>query len=231
MYNSIPTWAKGLTLAARVNAKVTPLASGDPKLDSMLGGGLVLGQPHEILPSRSGWDDAAVTAFALAWLHRRQQEKPGLVLWVTQKTELYAQGLANQEVDLERLVIIETAKDVDALWALEQGLCNTAFGLVIGEVEDFDLLSSRRLQLAAERHNPLILILRRSRRGLSLKEVPTAALTRWIISPSPTQGAANANSSCWQTNLTRNKAGTTGNFLMEWHHETHRFTLATPLHH
>jgi len=95
MYNSIPTWAKGLTLAARVNAKVTPLASGDPKLDSMLGGGLVLGQPHEILPKRSGWDDASVTAFTLAWLQRRQQTDQRLALWVMQRPSLYprsAQG-------------------------------------------------------------------------------------------------------------------------------------------
>jgi len=231
MYNSIPTWAKGLTLAARVNAKVTPLASGDPKLDSMLGGGLVLGQPHEILPKRSGWDDASVTAFTLAWLQRRQQTDQRLALWVMQRPSLYPQGLANLSIDFDRLVLVEAPKDIDALWTLEQGLFNSAFGLVIGEIENFDLLGSRRLQLAAERHNPLILILRRSQRGLSLKEVPNSALTRWLISPSSAQGASHHNNFHWQTNLTRNKAGTTGNFLMKWHHETHRFTLATPLHH
>ena len=230
MYNSIPTWAKGLTLTARVNSKVTPLASGDPQLDHLLRGGLVLGQPHEVLPKRSGWDDASVTAFILAWLQRRQQNDQRLTLWVMQKPWLYPQGLANLSVDFDRLVLVEAPKDVDALWTLEQALFNSAFGLVIGEVENFDLLSSRRLQLAAERHNPLILILRRSRRGLSLKEVPNSALTRWLISPEP-QGDLHRNNFHWQTQLTRNKAGRTGDFLMRWHHETHRFTLATPLHH
>jgi hypothetical protein len=231
MYTTLPTWAKGLALPAQVNNQSTPLASGDPALDQMLGGGFASGQPHEILPGRSGWDDASVTAFALAWLRRHQQTDQRLAIWVMQNSSLYPQGLANLSVDLNRLILVDTARDVDALWTIEQSLYNSSFGLIIGEVENLDLLSSRRLQLAAERHNPLILILRRSRRGLSLKETTNSVLTRWLISPASNLGDQCHNSFHWQSNLTRNKTGKTGNFLMRWHHETHRFTLASPLHH
>jgi len=51
--------------------------------------GLYGGQPHEILPKRSGWDDASVTAFTLAWLQRRQQTDQRLALWVMQRPSLY----------------------------------------------------------------------------------------------------------------------------------------------
>ncbi len=62
----------------------------------------------------------------------------------------YAPALANAGINLERLLIINTANDNDTLWATEQLLRAGIFASVVAWVNRTTAQKQRRLQLAAE---------------------------------------------------------------------------------
>lgn len=62
----------------------------------------------------------------------------------------YAPALANAGIRLERLLIVDTKTDADALWSAEQMLRASVFAAVVVWVERSSSQKQRRLQLAAE---------------------------------------------------------------------------------
>ncbi len=123
----------------------------DPRVDGCLGGGLPLGQLHEIgaagLDAETG---ALPTAFIAALLARIAPARP--VFWIAPVSDLHPPGLLPYGLDPNRLVLVRPAKDVDTLAAMEVALREGVAGAVVGEVGAFDRTASRRLQLACLRH-------------------------------------------------------------------------------
>lgn len=146
------------------------------------GGGLMLGAVHEIAGAGPEVEHGAAPAlFAAGLLARR----PGPVLWILSKQDLFTAGLVGVGLDPRRLVLVEARQD--ALLVMEEGLRHADLAGVVCELEGkLDLVTSRRLQLAAEAADVLGLVLRRSRRFNDPALIaPSAASSRWRIGGRP----------------------------------------------
>ena len=159
----------------RAAAGVVP--TGFEAIDRVLPeGGLARGALHEIVGE--GADRAAASGFVIRLLRGLAAEGP--VLWCLADPELYGPGLQRLGLAPDRLILARTRRDVDLLWAMEEGLKTPGLAAVLGEPQKLDLTASRRLQLAAESVGGLGLVLRPADGGKA-----TAAVTRWRVASAP----------------------------------------------
>jgi protein ImuA len=208
------------------NEAVVPF--GIPRLDGHLPqGGLALGALHEIVPETSG-DIPAAVGFVTALLSHMPAERP--LLLVASRRGLAGcgrpcgHGLNALGLDPARLILVEAADDAEALWAMEEALRSRVPAAVAGAVgKGLDLRASQRLQLAARTAGVPLLLLR----PVGALQ-PSAAATRWCI------GADKAARDefgliarwRWRVRLERCRNGRSGEWLLEWDHGAHCFSLA-----
>lgn len=181
--------------------------------------GLALGALHEFTAPDEGGMPAAFGLVA-ALLGRALAGRRGQGLLVLSGRGLadfgrpYGHGLAALGLAPERLLLLETASDLQALWALEEALRLNAVAAVAGWLGGrLDLKASRRLQVAAEGSDALLLLLRPPR-----ADAANAAATRWRVSAAP---AARDRFGCfaqwrWRLALERCRNGRPGTWIVEW---------------
>jgi len=139
---------------------------------------------------------------------------------------LHGHGLNALGLDPARLILVETANRKETLWAMEEAVRSAAPAAVVGVIDTLDLKLSQRLHLAAtEAGLPVFL----------LRPAPTlessAAATRWRI------GTATATRDRfglvmqprWHLQLERCRNGRPGEWVVEYDHVAHRFSLAAAL--
>jgi len=211
-----------------------PLPFGLPAIDSHLpDGGLVGGALHEVVPATEG-AVACAFGFVAAILGRVSFLSP--VLFVMPAYGFrpyrphgrpYGHGFKTAlGLDPARLILVETAQRKETLWAMEEALRSQAPAAVVGAIDSLDLKSSQRLHLAAtDAGLPLLL----------LRPAPTldasAAATRWRIGTAP---AARDRFGLiaqprWHLQLERCRNGRPGEWVVEYDHVAHRFSLAAAL--
>jgi len=214
---------KGVELGAPADFRAL-LPLGVSSLDSALGGGLTLGQVHEIAP-QGPFHNGATTGFALSLAVIAARP----VVWVQQDfAALEAGALYGLGCDLfglspSRLLLVRAAKPEDVLFAMEESL--KARVTVIGELAEegkaADLTATRRLSLAAQKGGVGLALLLRHRTQLT----PSAAATRWQIAGA--LGRSDGTSGLSPTNfhlmLLKNRRGPCGQWVLQWDHHEHRF--------
>jgi protein ImuA len=139
---------------------------------------------------------------------------------------LHGHGLNALGLDPARLILVETAHRKETLWAMEEAVRSAAPAAVVGVIDTLDLKLSQRLHLAAtDAGLPLFL----------LRPAPTlessAAATRWRV------GTAAATRDRfglvtrprWHLQLERCRNGRPGEWVVEYDHVAHRFSLAAAL--
>ncbi len=202
-------------LAERVRQIERPRASshgvfsfGFEAIDRALpAGGLARGALHEILGG--GEEDGALAAAFAALILGPLAAEGGRILWCLAKADLYGPGLAAAGLDPSRLLLAETSREDLLLWAMEEGLRTPGLAAVVGETRRLDLLSSRRLQLAAERSGIPAFALRHRRKGEKAAlscGLPNAAASRWRIGPLPSiaqKGEPGVGRAHWRVELLR----------------------------
>ena len=217
---------RGATAAAR---RSVPF--GIPALDTALpGGGLQYNALHEAAGHGPDTEHGAAAALFLAGILARMG---GKVLWVVERPDLFAPGLAAVGLLPARVVFAEAGKTV--LAAMEEGLSHPGLAAVVGEFSGkLTLAASRRLQLAAGQSGVMAALLRRSR-AFDDPELaaPSAAVTRWRIaaqpSPPPLPHAPSVPGlglARWRLDLTRCRGGQPGTWIVEACDATGRLTLA-----
>jgi protein ImuA len=159
----------------------------------------------------------------------------------------YGHGLAQMGLEVDRLILIETETDRDALWAIEETLRSDARPAVVaGAIAGgLDLTSSRRLNLAAAAQRTPLAVLsgaKSNARPNAKSMGPSAAAMRWRIAAAPAArdrfGAFAAPR--WHIALERCRTGscmsTWGHlmkrpdpWLIEWNHVAHRFRVVEEL--
>jgi protein ImuA len=139
---------------------------------------------------------------------------------------LHGHGLNALGLDPARLILVETANRKETLWAMEEAVRSAAPAAVVGVIDTLDLKLSQRLHLAATDAGLPVFLLR---------PAPTlessAAATRWRI------GAATAardrfglvTQPRWHLQLERCRNGRPGEWVVEYDHVAHRFSLAAAL--
>jgi protein ImuA len=218
---------------------------------SLPGGGLACGALHEILGAGGDEEDGALAAAFAAWILRRlisptspaqSLTRPGLslleggmVLWCLPSSDLYGPGLAAHGLDPGRVVLVQTPRDAEILWAMEEGLRASGIAAVVGEIGTLPAVASRRLQLAAERSGITAFLLRRWREGgQAAREriLPNAAATRWRITALPSHPLHNepgVGHPRWRVELLRCRGGEPGCWEMEVADATDPVPLAAAL--
>jgi protein ImuA len=137
-----------------------------------------------------------------------------------------AHGLYGLGFDPCRAIVVNPAHRQDTLWALVEGLRSRAPQAVVGIIDQLDLKTSQKLHLAAVDAGLPLLLLRPSQNLES-----SAAVTRWRIAAAP--GARDRFGSYvrarWRLKLERCRNGRPGEWVVEYDHVAHCFSLVAAL--
>ena len=196
-------------------------ALGHADVDSVLGGGLLLGALHEAFSH-----DASASAFTACAAQRARGAKR--MLWIVQDFSaleygtLAPTGFAELGIDPSHLLLLRAANAEDALRAGVDALSCSGLGAVILEIAGnpkvLDLVASRRLVLAAQNKNVTAFLLRQ---GATAE--PSAAQTRWEIRSSRSTPTDDWGMPRFDAALVRNRQGVTGHWVMEWNCDDRAF--------
>lgn len=121
--------------------------SGFAELDASLpGGGWPMGAVCELMPVAPGIGEVGLLIPALSRLARTGR----YLAWIAPPYLPCAPALAQRQIPLHRILIVETHGVQESLWAAEQALRCPAVGAVLCWPADITDRNVRRLQLAAE---------------------------------------------------------------------------------
>ena len=133
------------------------IPSGYAALDAALpAGGWARGSVTELLLEAHGIGELSLLLPAL----RTLTGGGGWAAFVAPPYLPYAPALANAGLGLERLLVVESGRDEDTLWAAEQLLRAGSLAAVVAWVERSTPARQRRLQLAAENGRALAVVYR-----------------------------------------------------------------------
>lgn len=202
----------------------------------------------EVVPEAPG-DYAAALGFALAWTERGGMAPggvngggtagAGITCWAEREFDLqdqgtpHADGLAQFGLALDRLLVVRTRDQTDALWASEQML--TVPGATVlcaiaasggSARKPLHLTATRRLLLAAEKHKTRCVLLRLDCTGVH-QAGASAARARWRIAARPSHGVERElGAPAFLAHLDRNRAGPAGlAWSLQWNAATHEFDV------
>jgi protein ImuA len=208
----------------------TALPFGLAALDAYLPeGGLACGALHEVVPETQA-ALAAACGFIVALLGRLSRAHPLIFVMPAygqrQHGGLSGHGLNALGLDPARLILVETAHRKETLWAMAEALRSAAPAAVVGMIDRLDLKTSQKLHLAATAAGLPLLLLRPAQ---TLEA--SAAATRWRIG---TAEAARDRFGLfarprWHLQLERCRNGRPGQWVVEYDHVAHRFSLAAAL--
>jgi hypothetical protein len=146
---------------------------------------------------------------------------------------LHGHGLNALGLDPARLILVETAHRKETLWAMEEAVRSAAPAAVVGVIDTLDLKTSQRLHLAATDAGVPLLLLRPAPlpSPASGGGWGSAAATRWCIGT--TKAARDrfglVTGPRWHLQLERCRNGRPGEWVVEYDHVAHRFSLAAAL--
>ncbi len=194
--------------------------------------GLALGALHEVIEHGPASEFAGTATLFTGGILARLK---GPVLWCLTRRDLFAPGLMPVGLHPNRVIYAETGRDGEILPLMEEGLQEKGLGAVVGEVTKLGLTASRRLQLAAEASGVTALVIRRwwTLAQKDLTRLPTAALTRWRITPAvsgsmPVDGLGRAR---WQVDLMRCRGAEPCSWIVEACDAQGRLALPSDLAH
>jgi protein ImuA len=152
------------------------VATGFPVLDFQLpGGGWPVGAVSEILQAQNDQHEWRLLLPAL------RRTKDGPVVLVGPPHMPFGPGLAAQDFDAQRLLLVATATPTNRLWAIEQALRCSAVSAVLAWLPQVRPEQLRRLQITAHTHNKLLFVMRpaqtRTESSPSLLRVMTTTQT------------------------------------------------------
>jgi cell division inhibitor SulA/protein ImuA len=158
---SRPVWSTGRSsLDARLPGGGWPTASLiEVLLDSPgLGRGAAgLG------PGAAGLGEIQLFLPALVECQRKRDGDSPWIVWIAPPHEPFAPALAQQGIELRRLIVVRPASAVEALWAAEQALSSGVCAAVLLWLKGTDDRWLRRLKLAAEAGGALGVLFRPER--------------------------------------------------------------------
>lgn len=163
----------------------TCIPIGLPEIDDRLPGrGLALGTIHEVAGGSMGAIHGAAAAHFCGMMAAKTS---GKIFWCMTRFDIYAPGLAQSGLDLDRVIFCKAQDQNSLLATAEEALRHRGVGAVVAEASRLSLTESRRLKLAAEASGALGLCLRRFDRPADVAGfgMANACATRWRITALP----------------------------------------------
>ncbi len=186
--------------------------------------GMILFLLWQMLEAETASTVAASTAVGrsrerlVAWIGRRAWPAPRAMIDAQGSRALLARSIFIDteacRVDTEACRVDTEARRVDAgehrLWAAEQALACDGVMAAIWDAEGFDMVASRRTQLAAARSHDRLPVLALAVRPWRERTILTAAATRWGVHPVAQESAevrteARADAPAWRAELLRGR--------------------------
>ncbi|GAC1308018.1 MAG: translesion DNA synthesis-associated protein ImuA [Steroidobacteraceae bacterium] len=126
-------------------------STGRSALDERLpGGGWPRASLVEVLLATAGLGEIQLFLPALVACQQKIDGEIPWIVWIAPPHEPYAPALANEGIELSRLLIVRPASATEALWAAEQTLSSGVCAAVLIWLQGTDDRWLRRLKLAAE---------------------------------------------------------------------------------
>jgi protein ImuA len=177
------------------------------------------GAMHELISASS--EEAACTTSFISVILSKLMKQGSYCLWISTvpRRSIFPQALNIYGVVPERILFVDAATPKETLWAIEEALKCEALAAVVGELNELSFIDSRRLQLAVERSRVTGFIHRFRPRVQS----PVACLTRWKISPLPSQTPDNLPGlgfPRWQVALLKVRNGQPASWQVQWSPKT-----------
>jgi len=136
-----------------------------------------LGVIHEFLSPQIG--SLAATSGFVAGLQSAIVGKTGVTLWICSHFRVFPPALKSFGLQPDHIIFLDLKNDKDVLWTMEEALKCDAISVVVGEMDDLDFKSSRRLQLATEQSKTTGMVIHTGARYPQ----STACTSRLRISP------------------------------------------------
>jgi protein ImuA len=168
---------------------------------------------HEFISSTPE-NSASSNAFISVILGKLMQQT-GCCMWIGSQRSIYPAALRNFGIEPHRILFVNTLKQKDLLWILEEALKCEALTAVVGEIPELGFNESRRLQLAVEKSHVTGFIHRFQPKA----ENVVACVTRWKIKPIPScleQGMPGVGFPRWNVELVKVRNGKPGEWQLEW---------------
>ncbi|SEA23239.1 protein ImuA [Arachidicoccus rhizosphaerae] len=182
-------------------------------LENMPGGVFPTGAIHEFL-SPTLTSAAAATGFIAAIIHSLMQSgKP--CVWISTRRMIFPPAIRVFGIEPDRFIFIDTPREKEAFWAIEEALRCESLCAVIGEIATLDFKESRRLQLAVESSRVTGFINRRFPHRIT----STACVARWQVQPvnsKATIGLPGLAFPRWKVELLKIRSGRPASWLLEW---------------
>ena len=140
-----------------------------------------VGAIHEFVFSEA--EEFAATSGFVGGILASLMQNGGASVWISYSKNVFPPALQSFGIAPDKIIFIQLKKEKEILWAMEEALKSTGVSAVIGEMRELSFTSSRRLQLAVEQSHVTGFIFRRNPRNLNT----TACITRWKITPSPSE--------------------------------------------
>lgn len=196
------------TLASNVlDKQLGPMARAFPN------NSFPLGAVHEFLCSQAE-DVAATSGFISAMLAALMQTS-GAALWVSARRTIFPPALKVFGIEPDRIIFVDLQREKDVLWAMEEALKCGGLAAVVGEMQELNFATSRRLQLAVEQSRGTGFIVRRFPRSIT----PTTCVSRWQIKPVPSymdDDMPGVGFPRWNVELLKVRNGKPGTWQVEW---------------
>ena len=139
-------------------------STGKSSLDARLpGGGWPTASLIEVLLDHTGLGEVQLFLPALVESQRKEGQDVPWLVWIAPPHEPYAPALAQQGIELGRLLVVRPGSATEALWAAEQALGSGVCAAVLLWLKGTDDRWLRRLKLAAEAGGALGVLFRPER--------------------------------------------------------------------
>jgi cell division inhibitor SulA/protein ImuA len=155
---------KDASASHRLSSSRPVWSTGHRALDARLpGGGWPTASLVEVLIEVTGLGELQLFLPALVECQRRAASDVPWLVWIAPPHEPYAPALAQQGIELGRLLIVRPPSAMEALWAAEQALSSGVCAVVLLWLKGTDERWLRRLKLAAEAGGSLGVLFRPER--------------------------------------------------------------------
>jgi hypothetical protein len=169
---------KDASAGQRLSASRPAWSTGRRALDARLpGGGWPTASLIEVLVDAPGLGEVQLFLPALVESQRKRDGDSPWVVWISPPHEPFAPALAQQGIELNRLIVIRPPSATEALWAAEQALNSGVCSVVLLWLKGSDDRWLRRLKLAAEAGGALGVLFRPERHRFE----PSPAALRLLL--------------------------------------------------